>query len=499
MGLYQFLRLHRTPPYKLTSLRNVAKHIKMNLIRRKQENIAYAKAIADIGGRLIGPHQHAGVKWMLAQEFKTPAGGLLADAMGMGKTNVTIAVLRGNPKATLIVVPVSILHQWRDALTTFGRTSPFIMDNYCTMESLPAGVDLVLTAYSMFQKQKKPIPGILAETDWGRIILDEAHMMKNPKSILYRQIIKLKATIRWALTATPIQNSIQDIKTLQTWIGHVGNVEDFIETAMLRRTMEEESAINPRFQLPQLQSITLKIPFKYEEERRLYQDIEKKFQTTIEQTEDGCKLYTDAIQGILRCRQACCHPSLCKATGESTKFDFLCNDIKENPKEKCLIFCSWSQEMSMLSKQLMKEGVSVLRFDGNMNREQKENVLRNFKSTSIQVLLIQIQCGSVGLNLQEATRVYICSCSWNPTVELQAIARSHRIGQQQIVKCYRLVIENTIEERILDIQSSKLDIISDALDDESLSGKLGAVNALSKADIGKLFKKRIASDSFSQE
>lgn len=471
----------------------------INSTRRKQEAAAYAKAVADIGGRLIGPHQHAGVKWMLAQEFKTPAGGLLADAMGMGKTNVTIAVLRGNQKTTLIVVPVSILHQWRDALTTFGRSSPFIVDNYCTMDRLPPGVNLVLTAYSMFQKQKKPIPGIIADTEWGRIILDEAHMMKNPKSMLYKQVSRLKATIKWALTATPIQNSIQDIRTLQNWIGYAGDVEDFIDHAMLRRTMEEQSAINPRFQLPQLQSITLKFPFKFEEERRLYQNIEKKFQTTIEQTEDGCKLYTEAIQGILRCRQACCHPILCKAPGESTKFDFLCNDIKKNSKEKCLVFCSWSQEMMMLSKQLTKEGVSVLRFDGNMNREQKENVLRNFKSTPIQVLLIQIQCGSVGLNLQEATRVYICSCSWNPTVELQAIARSHRIGQEHIVKCYRLVIENTIEERILDIQSSKLSIISDALDDESLLDKLGAVNTLSKGDIGQLFKKRIASDSFSQE
>jgi len=114
-----------------------------------------------------------------------------------------------------------------------------------------------------------------------------------------------------------------------------------------------------------------------------------------------------------------------------------------------------------------------MRFDGTMKREQRETVLYNFEKTNIQVLIIQINAGGVVLNLQHATRVYIVSPTWNPCAELQAIARSYRLGQDHVVKCIRLVIENTIEERIMDIQENKLYMISDKLDDDTVFEKMG--------------------------
>ena len=171
----------------------------------------------------------------------------------------------------------------------------------------------------------------------------------------------------------------------------------------------------------------------------------------------------------------------------SAKFDFVCNDILAHPKAKSLIFCLWTKEIALLASALSDRGVSVLKFEGSMNRQRRETVLYNFNNTNIQVLIIQINAGGVGLNLQAVQRIYIVSPTWNPCAELQAIARAHRLGQTEVVTCYRLIMEGTIEERIITIQDKKMQVIADCFEDENIFGKMGCMDSLSKNDIMSLF------------
>lgn len=453
---------------------------------------AYKLGLERINGRLMGSHQHLGVEWMLEREFKDASpGGLLADDCGCGKTYTAICVIKGNPMPpTLIVTTVSLVHQWRDILTSFGSIKPLLVHSDCLLNTVPIGTDVVLTTYSTFTPRKKnaDVPKILRNTYWGRVILDEGHIIKNHKSTTFINTNKLNASIRWILSATPVQNTLDDMLTLAMWVGWRDGVESFMEQKMLRRSLATEGEKNPRLKLPKLESEVVRLPWACKEEQQVYQGIEKEFMTRIEQTRDGCMLRTEALQGILRCRQACCHHRLVEGLSRkrqreskkslsaleqpSTKFEFICNDIAKNPNEKSIIFCVWTMEIELMMSSLTARDISCVKFDGKMSKETRANTLYNFQNTNIHALIIQIQAGGVGLNLQCATRVYIVSPTWNPTHEIQAISRAYRLGQNKVVRCFRLIIENTVEERMMDIQYKKLEIMADALNDNELMEKM---------------------------
>ena len=157
----------------------------------------YKHALNNIKGRLMGTHQHQAVKWMLEQEMNDSEcpGGLLALDMDLGKSYVTIATMKGNDKVapTLIITPVSILHQWRDLLVSFGGIMPLMVDTSMGIMSLPSGVDVVLTTYSLFMNnRRKGLPGILTGTRWGRVVLDEGHVIKNSGSKTFENINALQ-------------------------------------------------------------------------------------------------------------------------------------------------------------------------------------------------------------------------------------------------------------------------------------------------------------------
>jgi SNF2 family DNA or RNA helicase len=430
------------------------------------------------------------------------SGGLLADDCGCGKTYMTTCVIAGNSlPSTLIISPVSTLHQWREILSSFGRMNPLIATQECgRMQTVPEGTRVVLTTYSVFAPKRKGshVPKLFTNHTWDRIILDEGHLIKNRNGVTFANIDKLRAIIRWVLTATPVQNSMKDVATLAKWIRWPGGLDDFLKIKMLRRSLKGEGARNPRLRLPSLMSEVVRLQFELMQERDVYNTVKELYKTRIEHTESGCKLYTEALQGILRCRQACCHPALLDGGGSSrkrkggvnssTKFSYICADIAANLREKSIIFCMWTLEISLMLECLGERGINALKFDGSMTKEQRETTLYNFRNTSgIHALVIQIQAGGIGLNLQCATRVYITSPTWNPTHELQAICRSHRLGQEQVVKCFRLIIEDTIEERMMEIQNRKLALISDALGDRDMLEKMSVGESIDIADIRALF------------
>jgi SNF2 family DNA or RNA helicase len=464
---------------------------------------AYTKAQKDIKGRLDGHYQHEGVKWMLARELNntTGNGGILADDMGLGKTMQAIATMRGNPTSTLIITIVGTVGQWRDALIDFGGLHPIIV-NPSFKGILPQDADVVITTYSSFQKSTDM--ECFTSHSWGRIILDEGHKIRNSNSKGNIQISKLQAPIKWVLSGTPIQNSHKDILSLSNWIGYPSqDIEDIIDNILLRRTQEQQASINPRLALPGLDTQILRLDFETEEERSFYNKVEHYYMNN---SKDG----NEVLEASIRCRQAATHPQLILDTASkktkkktkkrlrtnngddednitelpttlppsASKFSFLTKDLSRvhaTTKEKSLVFCTWTNEMKLLQTELKNMNISSLIYDGNVSRDNKEAVIYNFKNTSIPVLILQINCGNAGLNLQCATRVYITSPQWNPCLELQAIGRAYRKGQDNKVKCFRLTMKGTLEDRCTDIQMNKMDLIRDAMCDDSMISRLGTV------------------------
>ena len=469
---------------------------------------AYNLAKRTIKGRLDGHYQHDGVRWMLARELTAPdgwRGGILADDMGLGKTMQAIATLRGNPCATLIITIVGTVAQWRDALIDFGGFHPLII-NPSFQGILPNDIDVAITTYSSFQSRRTPA---CLSQPWGRIILDEGHTIRNPSTRVYKEIAQLIAPIKWVLTGTPMQNSQRDLQTIAGWIGapKATPIETITETMLLRRTQEQQEKIAPRLALPPLDTQVVKVAFATEAERNFYARVEKYF---AKQAKNSIEL----MEAFTRCRQACSHPRLYeeginrkktppakrrrlfkkadhdaevadKAPPDpqfffpdaseypSSKLQYLVEDLKQQPKAtKSLVFCHWTGEMRFIASYLKEVSIASLIYDGNLSRDNKEAVLYNFKNTSIPVLIIQITCGSAGLNLQCASRVYITSPTWNPCIELQAIGRAYRKGQTAPVTCIRLVMSDTVEERCINVQDKKLDLISDAMMDESFCRRL---------------------------
>jgi SNF2 family DNA or RNA helicase len=452
--------------------------------------LAYNKAIEGIKGKLEGEYQNEGVLWMLGRELNQTSGkgGILADDMGLGKTMQTIATMRGNPQTTLIITIVGIVGQWRDALIEFGGYRPIIVNPSFT-GILPQDIDVVLTTYSCFQKQKTT--ECFSHVNWGRIILDEGHKIRNATGKGHNEISKLNADIKWILSGTPIQNSVKDITTLSGWIGHNNmDIEETISTILLRRTQEQQAIRNETLALPTLETQQIHLEFDTDDEKMFYDKVQRYY---MERTSNK----NDAMETIIRCRQAATHPILffqsiekpknkkrkivsdnelpTEVPSSTTKFSYIINDIKkvqDETKEKCLIFCSWSNEMKLIQKELKNQGISSLMYDGKISQANKEAVIYNFQWTTIPVLILQITCGNAGLNLQCASRVYIMSPHWNPCIELQAIGRAYRKGQTKEVKCIRLLMKGTVEDRCEDIQLNKLDLISSAMSDDSMLYRL---------------------------
>lgn len=475
---------------------------------------AYRRSLSSIKGRLDGHYQHEGVKWMLNRELQDNnlKGGILADEMGLGKTMQMIATIQGNPKSTLIVTMVGLVGQWREALIHFGGLKPIIV-NSSFLGILPESEHseslIILTTYSCFQRPKGQTPPCLFQQDWGRIVLDEGHIIRNKKTKLYQEISRLSANIKWILTGTPIQNGTKDLTTLLKLIGieDSTDLENIREQYILRRTQKEEGKKNVRLQLPPLDTQVLHIEFATELEQNVYNEVEEFFQQSMEARQPGDGAI---MESIVRCRQICSHPMIyfdgcIKKTKsiehsakkrnveipgmsyyhngditndfQSSKIIFLCNDVEQNivvKKLKCLVFCTWTLEMRLVQNALKAKNIPSLIYDGSLSRDNKETVLYNFKTSSIPVLILQITCGSTGLNLQCASKVYIMSPHWNPCVELQAIGRVYRKGQTNKVSCVRMVMKGTIEERCIDVQSEKAHVIMETIMDDSIEDMLGA-------------------------
>ena len=448
---------------------------------------------------------------------KSVRGGLLADEMGLGKTIQMLGVMHCNKKDhTLIVLPKALLKQWRDTIIQAMGITPLIFHesgNRKASKELLANTPIVLTTYALItkrkmqiksvsqksqksQKSKTPIPdsfALLQEIQWDRIIFDEAHHVRNNKTQIFHGAMALKGEIRWLVTGTPIQNRKSDFYSLCAVMGipktYYTKQENLME--MVRHFIKKRSKTEVGIELPELRINTISVDWKNEKERNLAEDLHSMLQFTRVNKSSAKINNSIAVMGqhsggtvlplLIKARQMCILPSLLEKSitqftklglleenketletlqNSSSKLDEVINTImerKNNGRQK-LIFCHFRGEIDYIKKNLEERGqMTVMTFDGRTTEKQRVEALSS--ENRMDALILQIQTGCEGLNLQHFNEVYFVSPHWNPAVEDQAIARCHRMGQNSDVDVFRFAMsgfDEKKETRSLDEYASNL-------------------------------------------
>ena len=422
-------------------------------------------------------YQKDGVKFMLNSELREDPvcgvrGGFIADEMGLGKTIMMIGLMLCNfVERTLIIVPPVLVDQWyvQIARTTGHKALIFHGDNkkQITAADLAAAKIVISTygAITMTQammKEKTVTP--LHRLVWSRIIFDEAHHLRNDGTTRYVGAKMMRANIRWLVSGTPVQNRKQDLYNLcamirlpKSFYTESDNLKLLARAFILKRTKKQVGIIIP--DIIQKKEI---VDWSNRKEMELSEEIHSAFEFSRVAANKG-KEMSGNLQGngtlalLLRARQTCIYPKMIgkyidtlvkkglfkdydsykEAFNCSSKLDYAVGRILERKGNGCgkLIFCHFREEIDEIAQRLKAGGiVSVATFDGRTSGGKRNDIL----SLGHEVLILQIQTGCEGLNLQEHySEIYFISPHWNPAVEDQAIARCHRIGQTKVVHVER--------------------------------------------------------------
>ena len=448
---------------------------------------------------------------MLEREHSSvgPKGGFLCDEMGLGKTAQLVTVIKRNKTGpTLVVVPKSIVTQWKNEIHKFApELSVFVYDGIKRTRDASEFQrhDVTVCPYSLLTEDTPLVHRI----EWGRVILDEAHEIRNRRSKRFKSAMKIESTYRWVVTGTPVFNEVDDFVSLCAFIG-IGrvdvqcNLETIREKFIIRRTKNKDSIPECHFENVELEM--------YPEEKTLYAQAFSEAQEMIREMMKRAKAHgnstmynMDILEQFLRARQVMAWPQLYidgmakkldeemnAWTGRSKKMETLFESIAQHPDEKTLIFCQFKGEMNYIQEKLT---CPVFRIDGTCSKERRESQLAEFnRAPQNSVFLIQVKAGGQGLNIQSASRVYITSPSWNPGTELQAIGRCHRTGQKREVYVKKLIYKGdekypSVDESIVALQVRKSLEYAEVLGDDRLKTQLpGKSEGLSISEIRNIFR-----------
>jgi superfamily II DNA or RNA helicase len=428
-------------------------------------------------------YQKLGVNW-LGNLKALELGAILADDMGLGKTLQTICILEGK---CLVVAPTSVITNWQKEIKSFRpslRTGLY----YGAQREIDFNeVDVVITSYAMLRLDQHVLSGI----DWDVLVLDESQVIKNPQSQVAQAAFTLAAKFRICLSGTPVENRLEELWSQMHFAnpGLLGGLRDFQEQVVKPVERGDEVAsqalqkrIRP-FVLRRLKrDVALELPEKTEvvlnvdlspQERDVYQTILLATKTNILQKLQEGGSVIEALEALLRLRQAACHCGLVPGQDmkSSSKITLLLEQLEKSMDNdhKSLVFSQWTSLLDFIEVELAERGISFLRIDGSTR--DRQTIVDQFQEQSEpKVLLMSLKAAGVGLNLTAADHVFIVDPWWNPAVEDQAADRAHRIGQKNAVLVHRLVAVDTVEEKILQLQEKKRALSDAALGQGSSKG-----------------------------
>ena len=424
-------------------------------------------------------YQETGYQW-----FKSLStyhlGGILADDMGLGKTLQSIAYILSEPSEMphLIVAPSSVLYNWKNEC---GKFAPDLC--VAILTGTPAerekmikeltDKDVWITSYATLRQDIEQY----RELNFQTMILDEAQYIKNYATKTSQAIRQIKASRRFALSGTPIENSIDELWSIFQVIlpGLMPNQRTFKQMPH-----EKIASLTKPFILRRLKKDVLKeLPDKIEsvsvseltnEQKELYVGYLRQLQQEAAQSmkEGGFNQNRMKIlAGLTRLRQICCHPSLFieNYQGTSGKLEQLMETVRNavaNGK-RMLIFSQFTSMHEIIIEKLKQEGIDYFYLHGQTPSQERVEMSERFNEGEKSVFLISLKAGGTGLNLTGADTVILYDLWWNPAVEDQATGRAHRFGQKNVVQVIRLITEGTIEEKIYDLQQKKRELIDQVI------------------------------------
>jgi superfamily II DNA or RNA helicase len=412
-------------------------------------------------------YQRTGVDWLFFLR-RAGLGALLADDMGLGKTLQALAVLEGR---SLVVAPTSVLSNWTDESRKF-RPELRVSLYHGRARALDPGADVTITSHALLRQDLEA----LAAVSWDVVVIDEAQAIRNPGTELARAVYRLDARFRVSLTGTPIENRLVDLWSQFHFLnpGLLGGLSSFEERFVrpVERGAKEplerlRERIRPFFlrrlkrevapELPPRTETTLHAELG-ERERELYDAVRLAARREVVEKLHRGGSVLQALEALLRLRQAACHPSLLpgKEAPTSAKTEVLLDSLETAASEghKSLVFSQWTSMLDLLEPRLSERGYGTVRLDGS-TRDRAAAVDRFQNDPGVSVFLVSLKAGGTGLNLTAADHVFLFDPWWNPAVEEQAFDRAHRIGQDKPVFVYRLIASDTVEERILALQDEK--------------------------------------------
>lgn len=454
----------------------------------------------------LRPYQEQGLGWLRSLE-ELNAGGILADEMGLGKTVQALAHILESKEAgtiddgVLIVAPTSVIHNWEREAERFAPSLRVVKIHGSNRDERwkeAEGADIALTSYPLLWRDSEQA----CSRRWSLAILDEAQFIKNPNSRTAKAARSLQADRRLCLTGTPVENRLEDLWSQFEFLmpGYLGDEATFkrrialpmqekadspsanlvrerlrkrLAPFMLRRTKQAVlPELPPKTEIIHSVSMTQRQSELYESVRlAMSEEINREMKL-----KGIARSKITILAALLKLRQICCDPRLSKSAenvtlADSAKLIALLELLEQLQREgrKALVFSQFTSMLDLIGSALKARGLDYLLLTGKTR--DRASVMEAFQGGEASLFLISLKAGGTGLNLTAADSVIHYDPWWNPAVERQATDRAHRIGQEKPVFVYKLIVEDSIESKILELQRSKMGL-ADSLFSETASDRL---------------------------
>lgn len=466
--------------------------------------------------KILRDYQVTGVKWLYTLA-KTGFGGILADEMGLGKTIQVIYYIKQMLKDNennkfLIVVPTSLAYNWDHEFDSFGSNIKRKIcvgnkDKRTKMLRNLNDTNVIITTYGLLREDEE----LYNNLNFNTMVIDEAQNIKNNMAGITKVVKKINAETKFALTGTPLENSILELWSIFDFImpGYLASLTKF-QSKYKIKDFDEDSEIlikglskqiNPFILRRKKQDVVKELPDKLindiyielkDEQKKLYvaelERVKEEMENIIE-TEGMNKARFLILQLLTKLRQICIDPSIVydnykDGSNKLEQLESIVNEYIKN-NHKILIFSSFKTALNIVKEKLNKAKIKTYMIDGSVPAKDRIEMVDNFNNNDgVKVFLIMLKSGGTGLNLATADVVIHLDLWWNPQAENQATDRAHRIGQKNTVEVIHLITKGTIEEKILELQNKKR-ILSDKLIDGEIRDK-NILSELTKEDIKNL-------------
>lgn len=446
---------------------------------------------------ILRTYQRIGVAW-LWHLYRHKLGGILADEMGLGKTLQALALIecirnkdtlqqssgQASPQPALVVCPASLVENWQREAARFTPNLKTIKHHGSKRAKEPVVLeecDMVITSYGTLRQDAE----LLGTMDWCVVIGDEAQHIKNRRSQNAKTLTSLHADGRFLLTGTPVENSLDDLLSLFSFLmpGYLqkptGKLSQDDKAWHNKRQAERAAAYILR---RTKKEVAPELPDKIEKtffcelgskQQRFYQDTLEKTRRDIFNLEmsgaNTGRVQFAAFTELLRLRQACVDPRIIdpdfseKESAKLAAFDEVLDECLD-AGSRMLVFSSFVTALKLLAEHLEKKGHKFSYLDGK-TKNRLALVDQFNEDESIPVFLISLKAGGTGLNLTGADTVLHYDPWWNPAAEAQATDRAHRIGQTKVVTSIKLIAANTVEEKVLELQARKAEILKELFEE----------------------------------